>query len=160
MNAQGNNSVPDRKLQRILKDFDELMKNPLPFLRDCEVKHENDERLLRGILIGPDGSDYAGGYFRFHLYFWPSYPFIAPELFFSTLICHPNVSQKDGALCADDLRAAWSPRTNLRTVFESIYELLVHPSYEIPIEGGNEVTPTPELARQWTRAHAQSDEKN
>jgi len=74
--------VSTRQTQRIQRDLQTLLDNPLPFLRNLQLSVVDGLNQLTGVLIGPDNSDYAGGHFRFVIQFPPEYPFKPPDFFF------------------------------------------------------------------------------
>jgi len=141
---------------RIQRELQTLGQNPLNFIQHL-ASSVNDEGLqqVTGVMIGPENSPYAGGYFRFIITFPSTYPFSAPSFVFSTAICHPNVHSGTGATSADILFNEWKPKKTINQVLESIHLLLANPNYGTPIEAETMADKSPEKAREWTLAFAQ-----
>ena len=64
---------------------------------------ENDEFIIRALIIGPDDTPYRYGYYFFHLHFSKTnYPFVPPKVTFCTLEkgvrFNPNLYEK-GKVC-------------------------------------------------------------
>lgn len=123
-----------RQIQRLQKDLDELQKNPLSSVTNLELSAEGGFNQLTGILVGPEGSDYAGGQFPFAMIFPHEYPFQAPDFIFQTPITHPNVHPTTGTACHEELLATWGPSTTIRTFLTKMHDLLARPNYDTPIQ--------------------------
>jgi ubiquitin-conjugating enzyme E2 D/E len=143
-------------MTRIQRELKTLEKNPLDFIQHL-ASSVNDQGLqqVTGVMIGPENSPYAGGYFHFIMTLPSTYPFNAPSFVFSTAICHPNVHSGTGATSADILFTGWGPKKTIDEVLESIHSLLADPNYDTPIEAETMADKSPEKARQWTLTLAQ-----
>lgn len=148
-------AAPNRVALLIERDIERLRQQPMASVINLVLNQENGTHTLTGILIGPDGSDYAGGHFRFTLTYPPAYPFKPPVFTFNTRICHPNIDSTSGHTSHELLTAEWNPNIALPTILGAMVELLARPNYEIPIEGDATVEKTPEMAREWTQKYAQ-----
>jgi ubiquitin-protein ligase len=146
--------ISSRQTQRIQKDLAALNADPLPFLQNLQLEVVDNLNELSGVLIGPKGSDYAGGYFRFLIRFPPEYPFKPPDFFFLTRICHPNVDSRTGTTCHDQLLATWAPSVTLKKLLSEMHGLLAKPNYDTQVE--DSITDkSPEKAKQETKSFAQ-----
>jgi ubiquitin-protein ligase len=148
-------AAPSRQTQRIQRDLQALTDSPLPFLQNLQLALVDGVNELTGILVGPEGSPYTGGHFRFLIRFPPEYPFKPPEFFFCTAICHPNVDTTTGTACHDQLLATWAPSITLAHLLKEMHSLLAKPNYETPIEGDKVADKSPENAHRWTLEFAQ-----
>lgn len=147
-------TVTNRQTLRIQRDLQTLTNNPLPFVKNLELKMENNLNQLTGVLIGPNDSDYANGEFKFIIQFPPEYPFKPPDFLFATKICHPNVESRTGTACHDQLLATWAPSITLTDLLTEMHSLLRTPNYQTPFAGDSLEPKTPEKAKQWTLDHA------
>lgn len=149
-------ATSDKQTQRIQRDFDALHENPLPFVQNLNLTRENDMHQITATVIGPNGSDYQGGRFLLKIIFPSAYPFKAPQFFFTTKVCHPNVDWPTGEICHDLLSPRWTASITLRALLEKLNDLLAHPSYDYPIEG--DITEkNRETARECTQKYASAD---
>ena len=73
---------------RIVKEVNELLKNPLPGIY-AYIKDENYTHVFVEI-EGPKGTPYEGGVFKIEVYFPYEYPIEPPKVLFLTKIYHPN----------------------------------------------------------------------
>lgn len=146
---------PPQQTRKLQNGLNELAVSPLSFLRDLELSFVDGVNQLTGILLGPDGSDYAGGHFRFIIQFPPEYPFKILDFSFATAMCHPNVDSRTGQVCHDQLIATWEPKLTLKQVFIEIHALLANPVYDTSIEDDPLPGKSPTKAREWTQSFAQ-----
>jgi ubiquitin-protein ligase len=148
--------VSTKQTKKIQTDLEALKAGPpLPFLKNFpELSVEYGQNVLTGAMIGPIGSDYEGGHFNFKVVFPPEYPFTFPGFYFTTKICHPNVSLKDMIACNDQLTTTWAPNIKLSKYLTDMYSLLVKPNYDMPVEGDPRDQKSPEMAREWTQLYA------
>lgn len=167
-------ATPNKQTQRIQKDLQSLTTSPLPFLRNLnltwiEEKTEDASgaegskpsappytgyNRLTGVMIGPDGSPYAGGHFRFSINFPPDYPFRSPEFIFTTAMLHPNVHSGAGTACHERMLATWAPSISLPNFLTEMHKLLSEPNYDTPMQDAI-TDKSPEQARVWTQQFAQ-----
>lgn len=126
-------------LQKQLKD---LQKNPV----EGFSAGLNGENIFEWdiLIVPPEGTLYAGGYFKASLVFPPSYPESPPEMRFLSDIYHPNV-YPDGKVCISILHPAgedefgyeqaserWLPIHTVETIMISVISMLSDPNDESP----------------------------
>eukprot|EP00930_Biecheleria_cincta_P021660 TRINITY_DN1598_c0_g3_i1.p1 TRINITY_DN1598_c0_g3~~TRINITY_DN1598_c0_g3_i1.p1 ORF type:complete len:1717 (-),score=297.72 TRINITY_DN1598_c0_g3_i1:314-4999(-) len=87
----------------------------------------------RVVMDGPAESPYAGGCWLLYVLFPPGYPNQAPEVRFITQIRHCNVNAH-GRVCHSILDRNWSPDTNMVTVMNCVYGLLMQPDKHDPVD--------------------------
>lgn len=77
-----------------------------------------------GTIRGPVDTPYEGYTYRISMTFPSDYPYTAPTIVFETPIFHPNVCERNGAICLDILKEKWSPIYNVQTILISLQSLL------------------------------------
>merc|ERR1719359_1312866 len=82
---------------------------------------------------GPAESPYAGGCWLLYVLFPADYPKKAPEVRFITPIRHCNVNAH-GRVCHSILDRNWAADTNMATVLNCIYGLLLQPDKHDPVD--------------------------
>jgi ubiquitin-conjugating enzyme E2 D len=172
--ASSTMATPNRQTLRIQKDLDSINSNPLPFVRNLQLSFVEENiggasaaegktppasppaghNQVTGVMIGPDGTPYEGGHFRFTINFPPDYPFRPPEFIFTTAMLHPNVHSGAGTACHEHLLATWRPTVSLANLLTEMHQLLREPNYGTPIQGDAISDKSPEKVRDWTREHA------
>ena len=111
------------------------------------------------MIMGPDGSAYAGGVFMLSFEFRADYPFKPPKVNFDTKVYHPNVDAK-GGICLAILKDEWSPAITTLKVLKAIASLLVAPNLDNPLEPAiaEAYRSSPEkfatTAKEWTKKYA------
>ena len=78
--------------RRILRDWKEYEKNPIPLVGVTAHPDANNLYVWHGNLKGPEGTFYKGGVFHFTINFPPDYPFDPPSITLATPLPHPCVS--------------------------------------------------------------------
>ena len=87
--------IPKDTIKRLAKDVKEINKNPLSS-NGIYYKH-SDENILKGyaLIIGPQDTEYADGYYFFVFDFPADYPYQPPKVTFKTnqdrIRFHPNL---------------------------------------------------------------------
>ncbi|WVR06477.1 hypothetical protein IAU60_003508 [Kwoniella sp. DSM 27419] len=97
------------------------------------VVDEDDLTAMEGIVQGPAGTPYEGGYFRIRFSFGPEYPNLPPKCTMMTKIFHPNIS-KSGEICVDTLKKSWNKTYGVGHVLVTIKCLLIYPNPESALD--------------------------
>ena len=131
----------------------------------------NDLLHWNAFINGPENSPYEGGIFCLEIYFPKNYPFTYPRIFFKTPIYHPNF--KNGGEIGENCCCAlpilgpnWSPCSNMRDVFLTIYSKLENPNpnntcggllecSKVFIKNKNEYE---RIAKEWTKKYASKEQ--
>lgn len=90
-------------------------------------------------IVGPPDTPYAGARFQLRVKVPKSYPLAPPDMKFVTRVCHPNVHFKNGGICLDILKEAWTPVWSLESACRAVIALLASPDVESPLncDAGN-----------------------
>jgi ubiquitin-conjugating enzyme E2 Z len=94
-NTQPTQMIPKDTIKRLGKDIRGIIKNPLTS-NGIYYKHD-DENMMRGyaLIIGPEDTVYAGGYYFFEIDYPIDYPYRPPKMTFKTnqdrVRFHPNM---------------------------------------------------------------------
>lgn len=147
------------------KELERLRKDP-PHGVTCWPKDESRIDHLQAQLLGAEGTPYEGGVFSLGIRIPERYPFLPPQVQFSTPIYHPNVDTA-GRICLDVLKSqpqgSWKPAHNLSTVLTSIQLLLSEPNpddglmSDISHEYKHNRPQFLEKARLWVKKHASGE---
>lgn len=122
---------------------------------------ENNLFRWNAVIIGPNDTPYAEGYFFINIQFPNDYPFRAPKCYFTTKIFHPNIDRNGHISPLNILWDKWSPAFTLSMVLEAIFNLIINPDADNPL-----VTEVAQLyksnrerfnqtAKEWTKKYAQ-----
>lgn len=103
----------------------------------------------QAMIMGPEGSPYAGGVFYLAIDFPSDYPFKPPKVSFMTKIYHCNINSS-GGICLDILKDQWSPALTISKVLLSICSLMDDPNPDDPL--------VPEIADLLKRDKAKHDD--
>jgi len=95
----------------------------------------NEEDILDfvGIIAGPEGTPYEGGYFRVKFQFTEEFPAAPPKCTLITKIFHPNVS-KSGEICVNTLKKDWKREYGIVHILVTIKCLLIYPNAESALD--------------------------
>lgn len=114
-----------RALRRLCKELADITNDPPPM---CSAGPVDDDMFTwKGSISGPIGSPYEGGVFFLNIEFPGNYPFVPPQIYFTTPIYHPNVSQR-GYICLNMFRSQWSPIMTVSKVLLFISSILCDPN--------------------------------
>ena len=120
-------------IKRILKDLSNLDSK---LLEENNIFYSHDEEnILKGyaMIIGPDDSLYANGYYFFEINFTKDYPFQPPKVLFKTYDgvtrFHPNL-YRNGKVCLSILNTwrgeSWSACQTLSTILMTLVTLFTN----------------------------------
>ena len=154
------------KAARLKKELEQLEVSPPPGASCWIVQDTIDS--LEGIILGPTGSPFQGGSFKFKINIPDRYPFEPPKVEFVTPVYHPNIDGQ-GRICLDILKMPpagdWRPSINLYSVLTSLQLLLSEPNPRDPLMADIarqyqfDTQKYEETARNWTHKYAVSEGK-
>ncbi|KAI0706019.1 ubiquitin-conjugating enzyme/RWD-like protein [Cerioporus squamosus] len=124
-------SVPPAVLRRLMRELSELRTNPPDGIR--VVVNEDNMLDVTGIVEGPEGTPYAGGYFRVRFNFTEEFPAAPPKCWFATKIFHPNVSTA-GEICVNTLKKDWKSTYGIGHILVTVKCLLIYPNPESALD--------------------------
>ncbi|TFK69183.1 hypothetical protein BDN72DRAFT_840802 [Pluteus cervinus] len=112
-------------MRRLMRELTELRKNPPEGIR---VQTSEEDMLdLTGIIEGPEGTPYAGGYFKVKFKFTEEFPTTPPKCWMTTKIFHPNVSGS-GEICVNTLKKDWKSEYGIVHILTTVKCLLIYPN--------------------------------
>jgi len=114
-----------------MRELAELKKNPPEGIR--VVTSEENMLDVTGIIQGPDGTPYAGGYFRVKFKFTEEFPAAPPKCWFASKIFHPNVSAA-GEICVNTLKKDWNAAYGIGHILITVKCLLIYPNPESALD--------------------------
>ncbi|KAN0105138.1 Ubiquitin-conjugating enzyme/RWD-like protein [Russula decolorans] len=112
-------------MRRLMRELKELRTSPPEGIR-VQLSEENVLDLV-GIIEGPAGTPYQGGYFRVKFEFTDEFPAAPPKCWFATKIFHPNVSST-GEICVNTLKKDWKPSYGVGHILVTVKCLLIYPN--------------------------------
>ncbi|VDB88477.1 unnamed protein product [Peniophora sp. CBMAI 1063] len=118
-------SVTPAVMRRLMRELTELRTNPPEGIR--VVTNEENMLDVTGIIAGPEGTPYAGGYFRVKFRFTEEFPAAPPKCWFATKIFHPNVSGA-GEICVNTLKKDWKSEYGIGHILVTVKCLLIYPN--------------------------------
>lgn len=114
-----------------MREITQLKKSPPEGIR---IQTSEDNMLdLTGIIEGPEGTPYAGGYFRVKFSFTEEFPAAPPKCWFATKIFHPNVSNA-GEICVNTLKKDWKATYGIEHILVTVKCLLIYPNPESALD--------------------------
>lgn len=157
-------SILNELLQKIQKNVDPNLLISLDY--NPKYGDGDDPKHWTCLMIGPEGTPYANGYFRLTIDFDNDPPKKPPEIIFQTNIYHLNIS-KNGKVCLKS-NNEFTEGGNFINVFYEIYFLFVKQNpgstwtdyaerkdqYENRREEFNRI------AEEWTKKYATIEEAN
>ncbi|KAI0338597.1 hypothetical protein BDW22DRAFT_687528 [Trametopsis cervina] len=124
-------SVPPTVVRRIMRELSELQTSPPEGIR--VVSSEDNMLDVTGIIQGPDGTPYEGGYFRVKFKFTEEFPAAPPKCWFATKIFHPNVGPT-GEICVNTLKKDWKSTYGIGHILVTVKCLLIYPNPESALD--------------------------
>lgn len=114
-----------------MRELSDLEKNPPEGIR---VQTSDEDMLdVTGIIEGPEGTPYAGGYFRVKFKFTEEFPAAPPKCWFATKIFHPNVGA-NGEICVNTLKKDWKSTYGIAHILVTVKCLLIYPNPESALD--------------------------
>ncbi|KAK1227873.1 hypothetical protein PQX77_009116 [Marasmius sp. AFHP31] len=124
-------SVSPAAMRRLMREIGDLKKSPPEGIR---VQTSEENMLdVTGIIQGPEGTPYAGGYFKVKFRFTEEFPAAPPKCWFVTKIFHPNVSGA-GEICVNTLKKDWKPNYGICHILVTVKCLLIYPNPESALD--------------------------
>ncbi|KAJ7156137.1 ubiquitin-conjugating enzyme/RWD-like protein [Mycena filopes] len=124
-------SLPPPVMRRLMREITQLKNSPPEGIR---VQTSEDNMLdLTGIIEGPEGTPYAGGYFKVKFSFTEEFPAAPPKCWFSTKLFHPNVSSS-GEICVNTLKKDWKASYGIEHILVTVKCLLIYPNPESALD--------------------------
>ncbi|KAG6828188.1 hypothetical protein H0H92_008847 [Tricholoma furcatifolium] len=124
-------SLTPAALRRVMREITELKKSPPEGIR---IQTSEEDMLdVTGIIQGPDGTPYAGGYFKVKFRFTEEFPAAPPKCWFATKIFHPNVSNT-GEICVNTLKKDWKSTYGIGHILVTVKCLLIYPNPESALD--------------------------
>ncbi|KAG5352559.1 hypothetical protein C0989_001777 [Termitomyces sp. Mn162] len=124
-------SLTAAALRRLMREITELKKSPPEGIR---IQTSEEDMLdMTGIIQGPEGTPYAGGYFKVKFKFTEEFPAAPPKCWFATKIFHPNVSTT-GEICVNTLKKDWKPTYGIEHILVTVKCLLIYPNPESALD--------------------------
>ncbi|KAF7304293.1 Ubiquitin-conjugating enzyme e2 [Mycena chlorophos] len=118
-------------MRRLMREITQLKSSPPEGIR---VQTSEDNMLdLTGIIEGPEGTPYAGGYFKVKFNITEEFPTAPPKCRFITKIFHPNVSGA-GEICVNTLKKDWKPTYGIEHILVTVKCLLIYPNPESALD--------------------------
>ncbi|KAI9432182.1 ubiquitin-conjugating enzyme/RWD-like protein [Lactarius indigo] len=118
-------SIPYAAMRRLMRELKELRTSPPEGIR-VQISEESVLDVV-GIVEGPEGTPYQGGYFRVKFDFTEEFPAAPPKCRFITKIFHPNVSGA-GEICVNTLKKDWKSSYGIGHILVTIKCLLIYPN--------------------------------
>ncbi|KAF9239412.1 ubiquitin-conjugating enzyme/RWD-like protein [Melanogaster broomeanus] len=114
-----------------MREITELKNSPPEGIRI--MTSEENMLDVTGIIEGPEGTPYTGGYFRVRFKFTEEFPAAPPKCWFATKIFHPNVSSA-GEICVNTLKKDWKSTYGIAHILVTVKCLLIYPNPESALD--------------------------
>ncbi|EKM52522.1 uncharacterized protein PHACADRAFT_260998 [Phanerochaete carnosa HHB-10118-sp] len=124
-------SVSPAVMRRLMRELNELQTNPSEGIRVSTA--EENMLDVTGIIQGPEGTPYAGGYFKVKFKFTEEFPAAPPKCWFATKIFHPNVGPT-GEICVNTLKKDWKSEYGIGHILVTVKCLLIYPNPESALD--------------------------
>jgi len=124
-------NVTPAVMRRLMRELNELQTSPPEGIR--VVTAEDNMLDVTGIIEGPEGTPYTGGYFRVKFKFTEEFPAAPPKCWFATKIFHPNVSSA-GEICVNTLKKDWKSSYGIGHILVTVKCLLIYPNPESALD--------------------------
>ncbi|PFH46499.1 hypothetical protein AMATHDRAFT_69658 [Amanita thiersii Skay4041] len=124
-------TISSTAMRRVMRELATLKKNPPEGIRI--QTNEEDMMDVAGIIEGPEGTPYAGGYFKVKFKFTDEFPSAPPKCWFATKIFHPNVSSS-GEICVNTLKKDWKSTYGIGHILVTVKCLLIYPNPESALD--------------------------
>ncbi|RXW13872.1 hypothetical protein EST38_g11982 [Candolleomyces aberdarensis] len=118
-------------VKKLFREITELRRNPPEGIRI--QTSEEDMFDVTGIIEGPEGTPYAGGYFRVRFNFTEEFPAAPPKCWFATKLFHPNVGPT-GEICVNTLKKDWKSTYGIGHILVTVKCLLIYPNPESALD--------------------------
>jgi ubiquitin-conjugating enzyme E2 D/E len=119
-------------LKRVRKEL-RLFNRECPTNAAFGIGEKGDPAFCEASVLGPVGTPFEGGVFRFEYHYPDNYPFSPPKLRCLTKIFHCNVNS-GGDLCGiPQLKDAWSPQLTCIDILQALSSLLMSPNFGEPL---------------------------
>eukprot|EP00164_Ancoracysta_twista_P002143 GFYU01002831.1.p1 GENE.GFYU01002831.1~~GFYU01002831.1.p1 ORF type:complete len:181 (-),score=25.44 GFYU01002831.1:288-830(-) len=120
--------------RRIMKELEELgQQDEDDYIITFDLPTE-DIYVIVVTILGPKGSPYEGGHFKFKFELPSEYPFRPPRVTLLTKCYHPGVTKSgNDPGCLDLTKDAWSPAITVKKMCRSYYSLLKDPNPDDPL---------------------------
>ncbi|KAH8077390.1 ubiquitin-conjugating enzyme/RWD-like protein [Cristinia sonorae] len=123
--------VTPAAMRRLMREITQLQTSPPEGIR--VVAGEDNMLDVTGIIEGPEGTPYAGGYFRIKFNFTEEFPAAPPKCRFISKIFHPNVSSA-GEICVNTLKKDWNSSYGIGHILVTVKCLLIYPNPESALD--------------------------
>jgi len=124
-------SLAPGAMRRLMREVATLRTSPPDGLRI--VTSDEDMLDIIGVIAGPEGTPYEGGYFRVKFQFTDEFPAAPPKCTMLSKIFHPNVS-KSGEICVNTLKKDWKREYGIAHILVTIKCLLIYPNAESALD--------------------------
>ncbi|KAI2629035.1 ubiquitin-conjugating enzyme [Xylaria nigripes] len=123
-------------IKRLIRELDTWHKEASSETGIERLGPVNDEELLQweAVINGREiGAGYDEGRWLLSIDIPTTYPLAPPKITFRTQIVHANVSLKEGEICLDLLKDAWTPAYSILESVRAVRMLLSCPAIDSPL---------------------------